>query len=115
MNDNKSSFWCFPKQIEVQRLFFPLLLLQLKSPGPPSPALLFFHKFNSFTGAVKVSEREARESERAALCMLGHVSRLNASGDGLRWWGGVGGRLGRRRAQRITGPAGRDGEEESTT
>lgn len=37
--------------------------------------------------------------------MLDHVSWLNASGDGGRagGWG-----------QRITGPAGRDGEEEST-
>lgn len=101
------------KQIEVQRVFFSFLL-QLKSPGPPSLALLFFsYKFNSFTGAVKVSEREAGESERAALCMLDHVSGLNASGDGLRRRGEEASRRSRR-AQRITGPAGRDGEEEST-
>lgn len=31
------------------------------------------------------------ESEGAALCMLDHVSRLNASGDGLRRWGWAGG------------------------
>lgn len=74
--------------------------------GPIKPGDVFKNKIlqpkTSRRECVK-PERE-RERERRSLCMLHHVSELNASRTGVR------GRGGRQRAelQRITGPAGRD-------